>query len=109
MSLIFISSVFLIAGSISKFSFYYIIGDKDYLRFIFLLISFVTSIIFLIIRPNIISILLGWDGLGLTSYALVIYYQNESSCNAGILTVLRNRIGDVCILIRIGLLFTMGS
>lgn len=104
----FIRSVFLIAGSICKFSFYYIIGDKDYLRFIFLLISFVRSIIFLIIRPNLISILLGWDGLGLTSYALVIYYQNESSCNAGILTVLRNRIGDVCILMRIGLLLFNG-
>jgi len=29
---------------------------------------------FLIISPNVISILLGWDGLGLVSYLLVIYY-----------------------------------
>jgi NADH-ubiquinone oxidoreductase chain 5 len=37
---------------------------------------------FLIIRPNLISMLLGWDGLGLVSYCLVIYYQNVKSNNA---------------------------
>ena len=108
-SCVFLRSVFLIAGSIRKFSDYYIAEDKDYVRFIILLIRFVLSIVFLIIRPNIIRILLGWDGLGLTSYILVIYYQNENSCNAGILTVLSNRIGDVCILLRIGLLFYKGT
>jgi len=62
---------------------------------------FVLSIILLIISPNIISILLGWDGLGLVSYCLVIYYQSAQSYNAGMLTALSNRIGDVCILLAI--------
>jgi NADH:ubiquinone oxidoreductase subunit 5 (subunit L)/multisubunit Na+/H+ antiporter MnhA subunit len=46
----------------------------------------------------VISILLGWDGLSLVSYLLVIYYQNVKSYGAGILTVLSNRIGDVALL-----------
>lgn len=79
------------------------------MRFIFILLIFVISMWLLIIRPNIIRLLLGWDGLGLTSYALVIYYQNELSCNAGILTVLSNRVGDVAILLRIALIFRSGS
>jgi NADH-ubiquinone oxidoreductase chain 5 len=54
---------------------------------------------FLIVRPNMIRILLGWDGLGLVSYCLVIYYQNVKSYNAEILTVLSNRIRDVALLI----------
>lgn len=70
---------------------------------------FVLSIILLIIRPNIISILLGWDGLGLVSYCLVIYYQNVKSYNAGILTALSNRIGDVAILMAIAWIVNYGS
>jgi NADH-ubiquinone oxidoreductase chain 5 len=62
---------------------------------------FVFSIIILILSPNIIRILLGWDGLGLVSYCLVIYYQNVKSYNAGILTALSNRLGDVAFLISI--------
>ena len=70
---------------------------------------FVLSIMFLIIRPNIIRILLGWDGLGLVSYCLVIYYQNVRSYNAGILTVLSNRVGDVALLIVIAWIVNFGS
>ncbi|KAL2711933.1 NADH dehydrogenase subunit 5 [Vespula squamosa] len=43
------------------------------------------------------GLLLGWDGLGLISYCLVIYYQNIKSYNSGIITVLLNRVGDVAI------------
>ena len=67
------------------------------------------SIILLIIRPNIVSILIGWDGLGLVSYCLVIYYQNLNSRNAGILTALINRIGDVIILLLIAWIINFGS
>ena len=77
-------------------------------RFILLVVIFVLSIILLIISPNLISILLGWDGLGLVSYCLVIYYQNIKSFNAGILTALRNRIGDVALLISIAWILNYG-
>nr|YP_010348443.1 NADH dehydrogenase subunit 5 [Charcotia amundseni]UIN24685.1 NADH dehydrogenase subunit 5 [Charcotia amundseni] len=109
MSLCFLSSVCLISGCILKYSEYYMGGEKNYLRFVFILMVFVISMLFLIISPNMVSILLGWDGLGLSSYALVIFYQNESSCNAGMLTVLSNRIGDVAILMSIGYISYMGS
>lgn len=92
-----------------SYSIYYIDGEKNYLRFVFVLLLFVFSIWFLIISPNLVSLLLGWDGLGLSSYILVIFYQNERSCNAGILTILRNRIGDVALLIRIGLVSFNGG
>lgn len=63
------------------------------------------SIRALIFRPNLVRILLGWDGLGLVSYALVVYYQNEKSAAAGILTALSNRVGDAAILVRVGLIY----
>nr|QQQ88536.1 NADH dehydrogenase subunit 5 [Hyalella cuprea] len=109
MALIFLSTVMLITASICLFSAYYMKGDTNKTRFMLLLMLFVASMVCLIISPNMISILLGWDGLGLTSYVLVIYYQNESSCNAGMLTILSNRIGDVCILMSIAILSYAGS
>nr|DAZ91323.1 TPA_asm: ND5 [Echiuropus macronychus] len=109
MSLIFLGSVCLISGVIMKYSEYYMEGEVNFVRFCFILSMFVVSMWLLIISPNMISLLLGWDGLGLTSYALVIYYQNELSCNAGMLTVLSNRVGDVAILLSIALMFSEGS
>lgn len=105
----FLSTVFLISSFIIIYSIYYIEGDTNKNRFGFLLLSFITSILFLIIRPNLISLILGWDGLGLTSYALVIYYQREYSANSGIITILRNRVGDRTIILAIGWIFYKAS
>lgn len=108
-SLTFIGIVTLIASCVVFYRKDYIRGDPNINRFIILVFIFVISIMALIIRPNIIRILLGWDGLGLVSYALVIYYQNVKSFNAGMLTALSNRIGDVIILISIALISSLGS
>ena len=98
---LFLSVVFFISSNVVKYRQSYMSNDANADRFILLVLRFVISIIFLITSPNIITILLGWDGLGLTSYALVIYYPTKKSSRAGILTVIRNRVGDVCILISI--------
>lgn len=109
MSLIFGGFVIFISGIIFIYRTYYIEGDKFFARFIILVYLFVVSIILLVFSPNLISLLLGWDGLGLVSYCLVIYYQNEKSANAGILTILSNRVGDVALLLRISWLARYGS
>ena len=104
----FLSVVSLISCFIILYSIYYIEGEFNNSRFILVLFSFISSIYFLIIRPNLIRIMLGWDGLGLSSYALVIFYQNESSANSGMITVLRNRVGDATILLSIGWILYKG-
>ena len=108
-SLIFIGFVSFISAIVLFYSGGYISGDININRFIYLVLAFVLSITFLIIRPNLVSILLGWDGLGLVSYVLVIYYQNEKSSNAGMLTALSNRIGDVAILLAIAFISLWGG
>lgn len=107
--LLFLGFVLLISRRVLYYRGRYIKEDKRFNRFMYLVLAFVASIGFIVIRPNLIRILLGWDGLGLVSYALVIFYQNEKSANAGILTVLSNRIGDVAILMSIGLIRTLGG
>ena len=107
--LLFLRVVCLISSSIFNYCKYYIEGEVNFIRFSLVIRLFVLSIVVLILSPNLIRILLGWDGLGLSSYILVIFYQNESSSNAGILTVLRNRVGDVALLIAAGLILSKGS
>nr|YP_010463338.1 NADH dehydrogenase subunit 5 [Rusicada privata]UUJ37866.1 NADH dehydrogenase subunit 5 [Rusicada privata]WCO87239.1 NADH dehydrogenase subunit 5 [Rusicada privata] len=109
MSLLFMMFVFLISSVVIYYSKSYMSSELNLSRFIILVLLFVMSMMLLIISPNIISILLGWDGLGLVSYLLVIYYQNLKSYNAGMLTALSNRIGDVFILMVISWMMNYGS
>nr|AEP27533.1 NADH dehydrogenase subunit 5 [Larinus turbinatus] len=108
-SLTFMSFVMFISSMIIKYSDEYMLGDKNLKRFIVLMILFVFSMMMMILSSNLISILLGWDGLGLVSYVLVIYYQNEKSYNAGMLTALSNRIGDAALLMSIAWMMNFGG
>nr|YP_009346153.1 NADH dehydrogenase subunit 5 [Junonia iphita]ANZ03468.1 NADH dehydrogenase subunit 5 [Junonia iphita] len=109
MSLLFMMFVSLISSSVIFYSKSYMSSELNLNRFIILVLLFVFSMILLIISPNMISIFLGWDGLGLVSYCLIIYYQNIKSYNAGMLTALSNRIGDVMILMLISWMVNYGS
>ena len=104
----FSSLVLFISASVLWFSSSYIEGDVYLRRFIWLVLLFVASINLLVYIPNLIAILLGWDGLGLVRFLLVIYYQNFKSYSAGILTVLINRIGDAILLLSIGWFLVQG-
>lgn len=105
----FIASVLVITSAVLVFSGSYMREEKHFLRFHLLVGAFVLSMLFLITSPNLVRILLGWDGLGVTSYLLVIYFQRAKSFNAGLLTALTNRIGDVLILIAIATTVTLGG
>jgi len=108
-SLCFISLVSLIAGSVIIFRTSYMSSECFFGRFIWLVVLFVISIYILILSPNMVSLILGWDGLGVTSYLLVIFYQRSKSYRAGIITALTNRLGDVGLLISIILILPYGT
>ena len=106
--IMFSSIVLFITSNVIKFSILYISEEKFINRFNYLIILFVLSINLLIFIPNIIVLLLGWDGLGIVSFILVIYYQNRKSLSAGLLTILTNRLGDIAIIICIILTINQG-
>ena len=101
--LFFFSTVSLIAGRVFLFRSRYMGGDSFSNRFTGIVVAFIVSIALLIFRPNLIRLLLGWDGLGVTSYLLVNYYRREKRFNARMLTAITNRLGDVVILLFISL------
>nr|BAL70369.1 NADH dehydrogenase subunit 5 [Aposthonia japonica] len=101
--------VMLISSMIMLYSVWYMSGDLMIKRFIYLVLMFVFSMLMVILSPNLISILFGWDGLGLVSYCLIIYYNNWSSYVSGMITVMFNRLGDIGILLSIGYMLGIGD
>nr|ARO74692.1 NADH dehydrogenase subunit 5 [Mexistrophia reticulata] len=108
-SLSFSALVCLVAFSVFWFAVDYMKEELFYWRFMWLLFLFVISMILLIFSQSLFSLLLGWDGLGITSYLLIIYYQNKTSLESGTLTLMINRLGDVLIMSTFCLMITMGS
>nr|AWX90789.1 NADH dehydrogenase subunit 5 [Amphioctopus fangsiao] len=100
--------VCLISSSICIFSISYMKGAMHVNRFMMVLMLFVLSMNFLIYIPSFVSLFFGWDGLVFVSLFLVIYYQNNKSLSAGMLTVLMNRVGDCFILAGISIMSLMG-
>nr|AZL93072.1 NADH dehydrogenase subunit 5 [Alloxysta sp. ZJUH_2016001] len=109
MMLMFIGVVMFISSMVMLYSKEYMLMELKKKYFVMILMMFVVSMIFMIMSPNIISIILGWDGLGLISYCLIIYYQNLNSYNSGMLTLLTNRIGDIMLIMMIFLMISIGS
>nr|YP_010127469.1 NADH dehydrogenase subunit 5 [Sabella spallanzanii]QPO99965.1 NADH dehydrogenase subunit 5 [Sabella spallanzanii] len=93
--------VLAISSTIFLFSKTYMNEDPLKDRFTLILSLFVTSMLLLTLSPNLVTLLLGWDGLGITSFVLVMYYQNPKSLAGAMLTVLTNRFGDALILVAI--------
>nr|YP_010388419.1 NADH dehydrogenase subunit 5 [Phyllidia elegans]UPP55821.1 NADH dehydrogenase subunit 5 [Phyllidia elegans] len=93
--------VTLISGSVFLFAQKYMEDDPFCGRFIWILLSFVISMNLLIFSGSVFFLLLGWDGLGITSFALIIYYESKESQLAGFQTLMVNRIGDVIIVMSV--------
>ena len=96
-----ITVVIFIATNVLFFTALYIEDDPFIPRFTALVISFIFSMCLLVILPNLTTLLIGWDGLGLSSYLLVLYYQTPKSQGAALITAITNRLGDLLILFAI--------
>ncbi len=106
---VFFLVVLRIRTAVFIFSQNYIFLEVNFFRFHFLVLLFVGSILLLIFSPRLIRVLLGWDGLGLTSFLLVIFYNRKKSINSGLLTAFSNRVGDCFLLLAIASIILYSS
>nr|AGR50839.1 NADH dehydrogenase subunit 5 [Mimachlamys senatoria] len=97
--LVFSGVVFFVSGCVFKFSDFYMREEPYSYRFHSLLMCFVFSMILFIFIPNLFGLMLGWDGLGIFSFLLIIHYPASSSLSAGLFTALTNRLGDCFIIL----------
>jgi len=112
-SLFFFSSVSIISSIIFLYRSFYIRRrvleeGVNNGRFFFLLFFFVVSIMVLVFSGSWVVVMAGWDGLGLVSFLLVVFYNNASSLDSGLITVFTNRVGDCLFIIRFILIFYSG-
>nr|WMW23657.1 NADH dehydrogenase subunit 5 [Hiatella sp. J YW-2023] len=100
----FLIVVIFISCNVMSFSSFYMKGDVNKSRFSWLVMMFVGSMVLLISIPNFLILMLGWDGLGLISFLLVITYPTKEALGSGMITFITNRIGDALFIMSIGLL-----
>ena len=93
-NVLFIFMVILIRLRVIIFSISYITQIKVS-NFILLYLGFIISILWLIVNNNFYWIMFGWDGLGVISFLLIVFYINLERVNNGLFTLFQNRIGDL--------------
>lgn len=91
-------------SSVLVFASYYMEGEGNLIYFLLMLIVFVGSIFFLNFSRRGFAILVSWDVLGISSFFLVLFYNNWDSCRGAINTVLTNRVGDYFLFIFFGVI-----
>nr|YP_010890506.1 NADH dehydrogenase subunit 5 [Colpocephalum eucarenum]WIM51512.1 NADH dehydrogenase subunit 5 [Colpocephalum eucarenum] len=100
-NVIFVFTVSSVFASVYHYSIYYMTGEIYVKRFMLILILFVISMVILICSGNLFTTLIGWDGLGVTSMLLIMYYCSNASLKASMYTFVINRLGDCFFLILI--------
>lgn len=105
-SAIFIYVVLFISFLVHAYSIFYISQDPYSSRFILYLNLFTWFILILVVSENALTLFLGWEGIGITSYLLInFWYSKLQSGKSAIKAVFLNRIGDSFFLIALGLTF----
>lgn len=89
----------LVTFSVLVFRTYYLNRELNFNYYYFVLLIFVGSIFRLNFSNRIFTILLRWDILGISSFFLVLFYNNWDSCRGAINTALTNRLGDFFIFV----------
>ena len=89
----------------------YMAHDKGYVRFFTYLALFSSSMLGLIISPNLLEIYVFWELVGMCSYLLVgFWYDRDGAAHAAQKAFVVNRVGDFGLLLGIlGLFWATGT
>jgi NADH-quinone oxidoreductase subunit L len=89
----------------------YMAGEESLTRYYFFMLLFVGSMIGLVMSDNFLQMFIFWEMVGLCSYSLVsFWYKRPEAVRAGFKVFVVTRVGDVCLLAAIALLYAnLGS
>nr|YP_010519791.1 NADH dehydrogenase subunit 5 [Zoniolaimus dendrolagi]UXP34568.1 NADH dehydrogenase subunit 5 [Zoniolaimus dendrolagi] len=84
----------LVTLSVVIFSTYYLHNEINFNYYYFVLLIFVGSMFSLSYSSSVFTMMVSWDLLGISSFFLVLFYNNWDSNSGAMNTALTNRIGD---------------
>ena len=95
-----------VGGLIHIYATGYMHEDKAFWRFFAYLNLFTAAMLTLVTGDNLLVMFVGWEGVGLCSYALIgFWYQDHNNARAGNKAFIVNRVGDFGFVLGIFLLF----
>ena len=98
-SLSFINLTILIGFSSYIYSYGYMRDEVFLERFLFLLLTFLYSMVLLLLSNNLTTILLGWELIGVSSYFLINFWVNKiSTFKSAFKAFIFNRLSDVSLI-----------
>lgn len=81
------------------FSTDYVAGDRRYTHYFAFLSLFTSSMLFFVIADNTLQMIVGWELVGLCSFALIGHWWEEKpNSDAALKAFLTNRVGDIGLL-----------
>jgi len=94
---------------IQIYSFSYLTRNENFGLYNTLLSMFSAAMAWLFLSGNLFSLLLGWEWVGLVSYLLVqFWYGKERVIQAGLRVLVINKLGDIALIVGLGLLVSFG-
>lgn len=85
-----------VSGIVHIYSIFYMRDESDHVRYFCFLNLFVFAMLVIVTAGNLVFIYLGWEIVGLCSYALIgFWYQKPEAANAGRKAFVATRLADV--------------
>jgi NADH-quinone oxidoreductase subunit L len=98
--------VTLISLLVHVFSTDYVHGDRRYTHYFAFLSLFTASMLFFVLSENTLQMIVGWELVGVCSFALIGHWWEEKpNSDAALKAFLTNRVGDVGLLVGMIILY----
>jgi proton-translocating NADH-quinone oxidoreductase chain L len=108
-------TMFVVVTTISTvvhwYSFDYLFRDPHLVRFMALLSFFTFFMLVLVCASDLVTLFVGWEGVGLLSYLLINFWYTRIQANKSALkAIFVNRVGDIALLLAIAMIYlTFGT
>ncbi|MFW2512887.1 NADH-quinone oxidoreductase subunit L [Demequina sp. SO4-13] len=107
LSITFVLLITFVGTLIHVYSVAYMETDPDRRRFFAYLNLFIAAMLLLVLADSFLLLFVGWEGVGLASYLLIGFWnQRNDYATAANKAFVVNRIGDIGLIIAMGLMFS---